>query len=200
MNEENENPVTSGLVALVAVAIVVGLLGGIIALVGTKVVGLGGGGGSSSGDGVAVGDSLYMPDPEPTELDSRLLVTLQPTETEEETSATASAPETTETTTEPSGDTALTLSTATYDIAVGDPLTLSGIYENGEGSVLEVWNNVNGGGWQKFNATTNVSGSLFSVDVITYQAGEIEWQVRDPDSGTESNVITVQHTDEYDAG
>lgn len=200
MNEENENPVTSGLVALVAVAIVVGLLGGIIALVGTKVVGLGGGGGSSSGDGVAVGDTLYMPDPEPTELDSRLLVTLQPSVTEEETTATSSPSETVEETTEPSGDSALTLSTATYDIAVGDPLTLSGIYENGEGSVLEVWNNVNGTGWQKFNATTNVSGSLFSVDVITYQSGEIEWQVRDPGSDMESNVITVQHTDEYDAG
>lgn len=199
MNEENENPVTNGLVALVAVAIVVGLLGGIIALVGTRVVGLGGGSGSSGGDGVAAGDTLYMPDPQPTELDSRLLFTPIPTETDEETTE-ASPVETTRSTPEPSGDTALTLSTATYDIAVGDPLTLSGIYENGEGSVLEVWNNVEGAGWQKFNATTNVSGSLFSVDVITYQSGEIEWQVRDPGSGMESNVITVQHTDEYDAG
>lgn len=193
MNEENENPVTNGLVALVAVALVVGLLGGILALIGTRLVGLSAGGGGG-GDGVAVGDTLYMPDPVKTELDSRLQFTLQPTATE-----TSQATETEEPTqTRTNSEARLTLSVATYEIGVGENLAMSGIYSNGEGSILEVWYNVEGEGWKKFPATTNVTSSLFTVDVVTYKSGDIQWRVQDPDNGMKSNEVTVKHTDEVD--
>jgi hypothetical protein len=201
VDEQNENPVANGLVALVAVGLVIGLLAAIIALLGTRLFGLDGSSGSSSGDGVAVGDSLYLPSLEPTELDSGLLVTLAPvvTETPETPEATESASATTSASPTESAsarDARIVLSAGSSRVGSGEELMLSGTYSRGEGSVLDIWYDVNGSGWKEFNLDVNVYGGVFQVFVATYQTGTITWRVEDPESGLQSNEVTVHHGDD----
>lgn len=202
MDEENENPVANGLVALVAVGLVIGLLTAIIALLGTRLVGLGGGDGTSSG-GVAAGDSLYLPSLVPTELDSRMLVTLAPVETETPDSATASGsaspsstPSSTPTESEQPEGTSILLNAGSLRVEAGDEVMLSGTFRRGEGSVLDIWYKVEDEDWTEFNLDVNVYGGVFQVHVATYKTGTIQWRVQDPDSGIESNVVTVHHGDD----
>lgn len=205
MDEENDNPVANGLVALVAVALVIGLLAGIIALLGTRLVGLTGGDGGSS-DGVAVGDSLSLPPLEPTELDSGLLITLAPVTTPTP-SASSSAPlgigesatpsATTSPTAEESEDSSsrhdISLQASDNSLKAGDELMLSGTYPRGEGAVLDIWYDVNDEGWKQFNLDVNVNGGLFQAFVSTYKSGTITWQVRDPENDNKSNEVTVHY-------
>jgi hypothetical protein len=202
VDEQNENPVANGLVALVAVALVIGLLAAIIAMLGTRLFGLDGSGGSGSGDGVAVGDSLYLPSLQPTELDSGLLVTLAPLETESATptesttvSSTMSASASPTDSAAPT-DARIVLSAGSSQVDSGGELMLSGTYTQGEGSVLDIWYDVNGTGWKEFNQDVNVYGGVFQVFVATYQTGTIVWRVEDPESGLKSNEVTVRHGDE----
>lgn len=198
MDEQNENPVANGLVALVAVGLVIGLLAAIIALLGTRLFGLDGSGGSSSGDGVAVGDSLYLPSLQPTELDSGLLVTLAPvvTETPEATESASASTSASPTESATPKDARIVLSAGSSHVDSGEELMLSGTYSQGEGSVLDIWYDVNGKGWQEFNLDVNVYGGVFQVFVATYQTGTITWRVEDPETGLESNEVTVKHGDD----
>jgi hypothetical protein len=208
VDEENDNPVANGLVALVAVALVIGLLAAIIALLGTRLVGLTGGDGGSS-DGAAVGDSLSLPPLEPTELDSGLLITLAPvtTPTPSESaagplgigeSATPSASESASPTPSESADGSsdhdILLQAASSSLKAGDELMLSGTYHGGEGAVLDIWYDVNGEGWNQFNLDANVYGGVFQAFVSTYKSGTIVWQVRDPENGKKSNEVTVHYS------
>ena len=206
MDEENDSPVVNGLVALIAVALVIGLLAAIIALLGTRLVGLTGGGGGS-GNGVAVGDSLSLPPLQPTELDSGLLITLAPVDTDEPTasssaplgigetpsptaSATASASEQ-----QATGDRKIILNAADRTVQQGEELMLSGTYRGGEGSVLGIFYNVDGEGWEEFNRDAPVQGGLFQVFVSLYESGTVTWRVEDPATGTSSNEVTVHYED-----
>ena len=207
MDAENDSPVANGLVALIAVALVIGLLAAIIALLGTRLVGLSGGGGGSA-NGVEVGDSLSLPPLEPTELDSGLLITLAPVETptpsessdgplgigESATpSPSASSSPSAEETGDASGDRDLILQAADSSLKAGDELMLSGTYHGGEGAVLDIWYDVNGEGWQEFNLDANVYGGVFQAFVSTYKSGTITWQVRDPENGKKSNEVRVHY-------
>lgn len=206
MDEENDSPVANGLVALVAVALVIGLLAAIIALLGTRLVGLTGGGGGST-DGVAAGESLSLPPLEPTELDSGLLITLAPVETptpsesssaplgvgESATpSASASA---SETPTAATGDRDIALQASDGSVEAGDEVMLSGTYHGGEGAVLDIWYDKDGEGWQEFNLDANVYGGVFQAFVTTYKSGTFVWQVRDPETGKKSNEVRVHYED-----
>ena len=204
MDEENDSPVVNGLVALIAVALVIGLLAAIIAMLGTRLVGLTGGSGAST-DGVAVGDSLALPPLEPTELDSGLLITLAPTQTPTA-SASSSAPLGIGESATPSGgasespsetpdsDPAILLQASDNTVKTGDDLMLSGTYKGGEGAVLGIWYDF-GQGWQAFNLNANVYGGVFQAFVSTYKTGTVEWQVRDPETDKKSNVVTVHYVD-----
>jgi hypothetical protein len=208
VDEENDSPVANGLVALVAVALVIGLLAAIIALLGTRLVGLTGGDGGSS-DGVAVGDSLSLPPLEPTELDSGLLITLAPVETptpepsssgplgigesatpsaSESPSASATAEESAD-----AGERGISLQASDSSLKAGDELMLSGTYHGGEGAVLDIWYQKDGEGWQEFNLKANVYGGVFQAFVTTYKSGSFVWQVRDPVRGKKSNEVHVRY-------
>lgn len=192
MTDREENPIASGLIALVAVAVVVGLLAGIAALAGTRLLGIGDDGSDGSGEAGA-GESLYLPEPVPTTQQSGPLVTLAPSETLSETAtATVTESETvSETPTEEKSE--ITLSVDSNDVAPGEELRISGLYQEGEGAVLDIYYNVNGGGWDKFPLSTNVSGGIFAVDVVTWKEGTIKWRVEDPSTGRVSNAMTVHH-------
>lgn len=203
VDEENDSPVVNGLVALVAVALVIGLLTAIIALLGTRLVGLTGGGGTSSG-GVAVGDSLSLPPLQPTELDSGLLITLAPVDTDEPTasssaplgigeSATPSPSASKKRTEAPAdGDGKIILSASPRTVTVGEELMLSGTYHGGEGAVLDIFLN-DGDGWEEFPRDANVNGGLFQVFVSSFEPGDVMWRLEDPNTGTTSNEVRVRY-------
>lgn len=209
MDEENDSPVANGLVALVAVALVIGLLAAIIALLGTRLVGLTGGGGGST-DGVAAGESLSLPPLEPTELDSGLLITLAPVQTATP-SASSSAPlgigesatPSASATPTPSArkteaqtsDRSIALQASDSSVEAGDEVMLSGTYHGGEGAVLDIWYDKDGEGWQEFNLDANVYGGVFQAFVTTYKSGTFVWQVRDAETGKKSNEVRVHYDD-----
>jgi hypothetical protein len=191
VNDEDENPVASGLIALVAVAVVVGLLAGIGALAGTRLLGIGDNGGSSVGDPNG-GRSLYLPDPIRTRDSGGPLVTLIPSET-----ATTTAPNDyyTETPveTETAQESAISLTVGSTSVEDNEELMLSGTYVGGEGAVLDILYNVNRTGWEEFPLDTNVSGGIFQTYVQTYKTGVIQWRVKDSSTGKVSNVVSVRH-------
>ena len=191
VNDEEENPVASGLIALVAVAVVVGLLAGMGALAATRLLGIGDENGSSSG-GPAGGQSLYLPpvvrttgDPDP------LFTPITPSE------STSTPPNDyfTETPleTETVEESAISLTAGSSEVADNEELMLSGTYIGGEGAVLDILYNVNKTGWEEFPLDTNVSGGIFQTYVQTYKTGVIQWRVKDTSTGTVSNAVTVRH-------
>lgn len=197
MAEEEEQPVLSGLVALVAVAVVVGLLAGIAALFASRLVGVdgsSGGGGSANGE-PAAGDTLYLPDPVPTDPGSGPLVTLAPTDGgSSSSSASESATDKPKKNKKPKKPkTAITLSQGAFEVGPGEQLYLSGIYPGGEGSVLDIQNRVGDGSWQDFPVDVSVSDETFTTYVQTGQTGTIEWRVVDKSRKLKSNVVRVRH-------
>jgi len=190
VNDEEDNPIASGLIALVAVAVVVGLLAGIGALAGTRLLGIGDSDGSSGG-GPAGGQSLYLPDPVRTSDDGGPLVTLVPSP-----SVTTSEPDDfTEppVETETAQESAISLSAGSGTVEDNEELMLSGTYPGGEGAVLDIFYNVNKTGWEEFPLDTNVSGGIFQTYVQTYKTGVIKWRLKDSSTGKVSNVVTVRH-------
>jgi len=190
VTQKDDNPVASGLVALVAVAVAIGVLGGLVALVGVRMTGLGGGGSSGGGDGVVAGETLYLPSPDPAQLESALVARLaSPTPDEGPVGEQVPSPRPS-----PSPVTRIVLSGGPSSVSAGERMTLSGTYRGGEGAVLEVWSNPGGAGWSQFAAVqANVAGGVFQTWVQTFRTGEIKWKMVDPDTGLESNVIIVRH-------
>lgn len=195
MSDEEENPVTTGLVALVAVAIVVGVLAGIAVLMGTRMLGLtGGGGGSSEPQGAA---SMYMPDPVPTQQASGPEITLLPTDTTPKPQASdkqSSKPSASATTSATQGGARLVLNASPLSATAGEQIMLSGTYLNGEGSVLDIYQKVGADGtWTEFNVKVYVSGGVFQTYVQTWKAGDVFWKVVDPGNKTESSAVRVTY-------
>lgn len=198
MSDHEENPVANGLVALATVAIVVGILGGLGAVVATKVVGLGDASeAAADSTGNGGGASLIMPDPVPTQAESGPLVTLAPSETEtfgaspEESDEASDEPSETEKSEKDKKE--ITLSQGAFEVAPGEKLYLSGIYPGGEGSVLDVEYRIDGGAWTGFPVDVGVSNETFSTYVETYKTGSIEWRVVDKATKKISNSVKVRH-------
>ena len=186
--DHDENPVVSGVVALLAVAVVVGILAGIGALAATRWLGIDGSSDLDSGEPGA-GDTLYMPKPRKTAAADGPLVTLAPTDSP--TDFVTQTPD--EEVTEETGDADpnLSLTVGSTSVAAGEELMLSGTYVGGEGSVLDIYYNVDRGGWEEFPLDTNVSGGIFQTFVATWKTGRVEWRVQDESSGRRSNSVTV---------
>lgn len=197
MAEPEENPVRSGLIALVAVAVVVGVLAGIAVMVGSNMLGLGGGGSSSSADGdVEAGDSLYLPDYVPTEAGSGPLITLVPTGDPEDESGDddeATKKKKAKKKKKKKPNTPITLTQGAFEVSSGQELYLSGVYPKGEGASLDIQVKSPAGEWTDFPVDTTVSNGTFSTYVYTSKTGELEWRVVDKASGKTSNAVKVTH-------
>ena len=74
--QRDEHPVAFGLLALVGVAVVVGIVAGMVALAGAKVAGLDSNGADAAGSQEQA--SLYLPKPKATQGDDGPLITLAP--------------------------------------------------------------------------------------------------------------------------
>ena len=177
----------TGLVALVGVAVVVGLLTGLAAIVGTHIIGLGGGSDSSAGEPRGE-QSLYLPDPVHTEEEGGPLVTLAGTPSQQAQEQSPSD--------EPSVEKpkkAINLAAGATAVSGDEQLYLSGTYPGGEGSILDIEYKVNDQPWREFNLDVNVSGQTFATYVYTSNTGTIKWRMWDKSRNKRSNEVSVKH-------
>ncbi len=181
-SEPTERPVLSGLVALVGVGLVVGLLAGLTALMGTKVLGIGGGD-ADSDQQASSGQSLFLPDPVETENPSGPLLTLDP-----DLPTPSIAPTDAETSTPPA--TGITLSAGQKQVSAMGQIDLTGVYSKGQGAILQVQRFENGA-WADFPVTVSVSGSTFATYVMTGRSGKNKFRVVDTDTAMKSNPVVV---------
>jgi hypothetical protein len=178
VSQDEDHPVTAGLVALVAVALAIGLLLGLVSLLGSRVLGLGGSGEDrASGDG---GPSLYLPAP-------RATGSSVPAAEDSPTGASASeSPARPRKRTRP-----ITLRAGSAAVAAMARIDLTGAYRGGDGTVLQVQRKGDGGAWEDFPVTATVSGGTFATYVQTGRSGEQRFRVRDAATGRTSNAVTV---------
>ena len=183
MDDREERPVLAGLLALVGVALAVGLIIGLAALAGTRILGLDGDEASSDATG---GQSMVLPMPKKTEGPSEPLITLAP-----EPSSNAGSSQPAESPTkEKSPRKQISLSASTTAVAPMEQIDLTGVYPGGEGAVLQV-QRFTGGSWTDFPVTVSVSDETFSTYVQTSQGGVNRFRVVDTDTGLESNEVKV---------
>jgi hypothetical protein len=183
MDDHDGRPVLSGLLALVGVALAVGLILGLSVMFGARMLGLDG---SSDSAGTAAERSMYLPKPSRTTAPSGPLITLAPGETQSAPSSTpTSKPSRTK-----SPKSQISLSAGQTDVAPMQQIDLSGVYPEGEGAILQV-QRFAAGGWQDFPVTASVSNETFSTYVQTSQSGVNRFRVVDTDTGLESNEVKV---------
>lgn len=173
MIDSENRPVLSGLVALAAVALVVGLLGGLGILVGVKALGIGGEVESSSGASTPE-NTLFLP---------------EPTDTEEETT-TEAAPAESPSETESTPATPISLSAGQVSVSPMQQIDLTGTYPGGEGAILAV-QRFEDGSWSDFPVTVQVSGGTFATYVQTGRVGPNKFRVIDTDTQKTSNEVSV---------
>jgi hypothetical protein len=178
VSEDEGHPIVSGLVALVGVGVVVGLLVSGGALAATSILGLNGGddGGTASSQ-----QSMYLPKPSDTAVDTGPQITLQPGEETPTATATSDAPE----------QFAISLSAAATEVGPMEEIYLTGVYPHGEGAVLQV-QRFEGGKWRDFPVDAVVSGETFSTYVQTAQLGVNRFRVRDTSGPDASNEVRVK--------
>ncbi|WP_459980525.1 hypothetical protein [Nocardioides sp. AN3] len=177
MKSDEKHPIVAALLALLGVGLVIGLLLGLVTLAASHVAGLGGDGQSGATD---AGPSLYLPSPTPTQ-SSGAAASVSPSSLPSATSrATKSAPAK-----------QITLQSSETSVSPMQRIDLTGVYPGGEGAVLHVQRKGAGGSWQDFPVTTSVSGQTFSTYIQTGQSGTQKFRMRDSDSGTVSNAVSV---------
>lgn len=187
--QDEKHPIVAGLVALVSVALAVGLVLGVVTLVASHVFGLAGG----SDNSATTYQTLYLPSPTPTPTPSGPLVTLAPSQ--DSASATPSdegSASPSDLPTEASSPAKqITLAAGETSVAPMQQIDLTGVYPGGEGAILQVQRKLDGQ-WQDFlSVNAAVSGGQFSTYVQTGQLGVQKFRVRDTSSGLVSNVVSV---------
>jgi len=172
MDTENR-PVLTGLIALVGVAVAIGLLGGLAVLVGVKATGI--------GDDT---DAAGAPSSSAT---FRLP---KPTETSTETSVEESEPSPGEESTSEAPAEGISLTANQQSVSPMQQIDLTGTYPAGEGAILQV-QRMEDGTWSDFPVTMSVSGGTFATYVQTSRTGPNQFRVVDTDSDVVSNEVTV---------
>jgi hypothetical protein len=174
MDTENR-PVLTGLIALVGVAVAIGLLGGLAVMLGVNAIGIGDT--SSAGDDGGTPATFNLPMPS-------------------DTGSSIPAPEDTgeagpgtETSSEAPAE-GISLSATQQSVSPMQQIDLTGTYEAGEGAILQVQRFENGA-WSDFPVTMSVSGGTFATYVQTSRVGPNKFRVVDTDSDVTSNEITV---------
>ena len=173
MDTENR-PVLTGLVALVGVAVAIGLLGGLAVLVGVKATGIGGSTEASDDPSTSATFSL----PRPTDTSSTIP---EPEQTSEPGAGESTSQAPTE---------AISLAATQQSVSPMQQIDLTGTYQAGEGAILQV-QRMESGAWSDFPVTMSVSGGTFATYVQTSRIGPNKFRVVDTDSDVVSNEVTV---------
>jgi hypothetical protein len=193
VKQEGQHPIAAGVTALVAVAVGVGLIVGIGMFVGVNIMGLGGGG--AAGDQATdpdAGASLYAPSPKPTKTAAGPAITLDasPTSTVEKEEASTSSSASTAAEEKPAKK-EIVLQAGTVQAEPMERIDLSGIYPGGEGAILRLERN-DGQGWEEFGIPdVPVTGEQFSTPIQSGRVGKHEFRMKDIDTGTYSNAVSV---------
>jgi hypothetical protein len=183
-------PVVTGLLALAAVALAVGLILGGVALVGSRMLGLSDGD-DTAGAGASNNETLYLPRFERT-TDSGPDITLGTQEPTDESTAIETEPTKTESTESKSPEQGeISLQAVQREVSAGENIDFTGVYPGGEGAILQV-QRFEGGGWVDFDATIPVSNETFSTYIFTGVTGEQRFRVIDNSTGVASNEVHVR--------
>lgn len=182
------HPVVTGVVALVAVGLVVGLVLGGVAWAGARFAGIGGaesagGSGATQTEG---GDRMILPRPRETEANPDPLITLAPIPGAGSESA---APR--ERKERRKEEREISLSAGQQAVDVFGQIDLIGEYADGDGRVLQV-ERFEGDAWVEFNATVAVTDGTYSTFVQSGQTGPNRFRMVDSSDGTTSNPVTVR--------
>jgi hypothetical protein len=193
VKQGGQHPIAAGVTALVAVAVGVGLIIGIGMFVGANILGLGGGGAADDqATDPDAGASLYAPSPKPTKTANGPAITLDssPTSAPEKQAATTS-PSPSKTVEEKPAEKEITLQAGIVQAKPMERIDLSGIYPRGEGAILRLERN-DGQGWEEFGIPdVRVTGEQFSTPIQSGRIGKHKFRMKDIDTGTYSNVVTV---------
>ena len=179
------HPILTGLAALVGVAVVVGLILGLVVVAGAHVAGLGGGDQTGSSTAEA---SMYLPRPQKTPMESGPQITLAPGASTPSSAPSGQQPKHHKK--KPSKSKELTLSAGVTSASPMQQIDLTGIYPSGEGAILQVQRFADGG-WQDFPVTVSVSNQTFATYVQTSQGGVNRFRVVDTDTHLASNEVRV---------
>lgn len=181
MKADEERPVLFGLLALVAVAVAVGLVASVVFVAGAHVAGLGGGKAAAvAGDG---GATLDVPKPQKTPPASGPSITLGTSPT----SGTTSPPPKIK---KPKKQ--ISLQAGQSSVKPMGRIDLTGTYPGGEGAVLNVQKFSNGS-WQDFySISATVTNGTFSTYIQTGTPGMNRFRVIDSDTHLASNEVRVQ--------
>lgn len=182
MKSDEERPVVFGLLALLGVAVAVGLVASVSFLVGAHVLGLSGGHAATvAGDG---GASMVVPKPQKTHPASGPSITLgsSPTSsTTESSSPKINKPKK-----------RISLQAGQASVAPMGRIDLTGTYPGGEGAVLNV-QKLSNGSWQDFySISATVTNGTFSTYIQTGTPGMNRFRVIDSDTKLASNQVRVQ--------
>lgn len=184
MSASEKHPVITGLVALVGVGLAVGLLLGLVTMVGTNMIGFDGEAATADATGQ---ETLVVPEPSQTEQPSGPLITLAPGEQSSQAAQESKQPKKKNKKKQKQG---ISLQAGQNSVGSMDRIDLTGTYQGGDGSILQVQRR-QGDAWEDFPVTAPVSDGTFSTYVQTGQSGKNRFRVRDTDSDTSSNPVTV---------
>jgi hypothetical protein len=179
---DEERPVLFGLLALVGVAVAVGLVTSLAVVGGAHVLGLGGGQAATvAGEG---GATMVVPKPEKTQPASGPSITLG-------SNPTSSAPESPPPKVKKPKK-RISLQAGQASVAPMGRIDLTGTYPGGEGAVLNVQKFSNGS-WQDFySISATVTNGTFSTYIQTGTPGMNRFRVIDSDTKLASNEVRVQ--------
>ncbi len=186
--ERDDHPVAFGLLALIGVAVVVGIVAGVVALAGARVAGLDSNGGPTGGSEEQA--SLFLPKPESTRPDDGPLITLDPGRSSPEEKDQPSDQKSASDKKSDKPDKGITLQAAAPSVSPMDNIDLTGVYPGGEGAILQV-QRFEGGAWRDFPVTVSVSDETYTTYVQTGQTGVNRFRVVDTDTGKASNEVKV---------
>ncbi|MGA8248501.1 MAG: hypothetical protein WB797_16465 [Nocardioides sp.] len=180
MRADENRPVLAGLLALVGVAVAVGLVTAVAFVAGAHMLGLGGGQAATAGD---AGASMYLPKPQKTKASDGPSITLgsEPTHSGSTKSPTIHKPHR-----------RISLQAGERSVAPMGRIDLTGSYPGGEGAVLNVQKFSNGS-WQDFySISATVSNGTFSTYIQTGTPGVNRFRVIDSDTHLASNPVSVR--------
>ena len=179
MSADEQRPVVSGLLALVGVALAVGLVTGLAVLAGAHVLGLGGGHAAVAGD---PGATMYLPKPQKTKATDGPSITLG-------SSSTGSTQTSSPSIHKPKKQ--ISLQSGETTVAPMGRIDLTGTYPGGEGAVLNVQKFSNGS-WQDFySISASVTNGQFATYIQTGTPGVNRFRMIDSDSTLTSNEVKV---------
>jgi hypothetical protein len=179
---DEDRPVVFGLLALVGVAVAVGLVASVAFVIGAQVLGLSGGHAATvAGEGDA---TMVVPRPQKTQPASGPSITLGSNPTS---SSTSSPPPKIK---QPKRQ--ISLQTGQSSVAPMGRIDLTGTYPGGEGAILNVQKFSNGT-WQNFySISATVTNGTFSTYIQTGTPGLNRFRVIDSDTQLASNQVRVQ--------